>query len=182
VTYLALGIVVAVLLWFVMTYNTLVRLRNQMKEGWSGIDVQLKRRYDLIPNLVETVKGYAGHERTVFEEVTKARGLAQSAQNIPEKGVAEAGLTTALRGLLAVAENYPELRANQNFMELQRTLGDIEDQLQLSRRYYNGTVRDMNIMVESLPSNIVANLGNFKPGEFFEIESSAEREAPAVQF
>lgn len=180
--WIVLGVLALIGLWFVSTYNNLVSLRNRMKEAWSGIDVQLKRRYDLIPNLVETVKGYAGHEKGVFEEVTRLRGAAQSASGVAEKGAAESALTAGIRGIFAVAENYPDLKANQNFLELQQNLNQIEDELQMARRYYNGTVRDMNNIIESVPSNFVANAGGFKTGEFFEIEAPAERQAPAVHF
>lgn len=179
---LLLLVPVALVLWFVGIYNGLVRLRNQMREAWSGIDVQLKRRYDLIPNLVETVKGYASHERELLERVTQARAQAQAVQGVAEKGVAEANLTNAIRGLFAVVENYPELKANQGFLELQGSLQQIEDDLQMARRYYNGTVRELNTAVESFPSNIVAGIGHFQQAEFFEVESAAEREAPKVAF
>lgn len=179
---LLLLVPVAIALWFVSIYNRLVTLRNQMKEAWSGIDVQLKRRYDLIPNLVETVKGYAGHERELFERVTQARASAQSVQGVSEKAAAESNLTRAIQGLFAVVENYPDLKANQNFLELQNSLQEIENDLQLARRYYNGTVREMNNAVETFPSNLVANAANFQKADFFEVETTAEREAPKVAF
>ena len=179
-------IIIPVLLIVVIggVYNGLVRARNSNKEGWSGIDVQLKRRYDLIPNLVETVKGYAGHEQEVLENVTSARAGAQSVQgqSIAQRAEAEGQLTTALRGLFAVAENYPDLKANQNFLALQGSLTEIENDLQMARRYYNGTTRDLNNKVEGFPSNIIAGMFGFKTAEFFEIENDAEREAPKVSF
>ncbi len=179
---LLLLVPVVLAMWFVGVYNGLVRLRNQMREAWSGIDVQLKRRYDLIPNLVETVKGYASHERELLENVAQARSMAQSAQGVAAKGEAEANLTNAIRGLFAVVENYPDLKANQGFLELQNSLQQIEDDLQMARRYYNGTVRDLNTSIETFPNSIVAGMGQFKPAEFFEVESAAEREAPKVAF
>jgi LemA protein len=176
-------IVVAVLaLSIVFIYNGLVRLRVQCDNAWADIDVQLKRRYDLIPNLVETVKGYAAHERGTFEAVTQARNQAMSAQGPAAKGQAEGMLTGALRQLFALSEAYPQLRAADNFAQLQATLGQIEDTLQNARRYYNAAVRDFNTRVEQFPSNMVAGMGNFKPREFFEISAPAEREVPHVSF
>ncbi len=172
---LVLGII------FVMYYNKFVRMKNQTEEAWSGIDVQLKRRYDLIPNLVETVKGYAKHEKETLENVVKYRNMAMNAQSIKEKAEMENMLTGALKSLFAVAEAYPNLKANENFLELQRTLSEIEDQIQLARRYYNANVRDFNILVESFPSNIIASIFGFKKFDFFEIEE-AERENVKVKF
>ena len=156
----------------VFYYNKFVKLRNQAEESWSGIDVQLKRRYDLIPNLVETVKGYATHEKETLEQVIKARNMAQSAENLKEKGRAENFLTDTLKSIFALSESYPDLKANENFAELQRTLQEIEDQIQLARRYYNAVVRDLNTAVEAFPSNIVAGLFNFGKREYFEIQES----------
>ena len=176
-------IVIAVLaLAIVFTYNGLVRLRVQCDNAWADIDVQLKRRYDLIPNLVETVKGYAAHERGTFEAVVAARNQAMSAQGPMAKGQAESTLSGALRQFFALSEAYPQLRAAENFAQLQSTLGQIEDTLQNARRYYNAAVRDLNTRVEQFPSNLVAGMGNFKPREFFEISAPAEREAPHVSF
>jgi len=170
-----------VVLWLILTYNRLITLSNRTKEAWSDIDVQLKRRYNLIPNLVETVKGYATHERELFERVTKARVLAMGAQTIKERGEAENMLSGTLKSLFAVAENYPDLKASSNFLELQRELRDTEDKIQASRRFYNGNVRDLNIKIESFPTNIVAGLLGFKKRDFFEAEGG-EREVPKVNF
>lgn len=175
------GIVLVLLLWYVLTYNGFIRLKNQADESWSGIDVQLKRRYDLIPNLVETVKGYAAHEKTTFENVTKARNVAMGAQSIEDKAKAENMLSGMLKSLFAVAENYPELKANQNFLDLQANLTEIENQLQMARRYYNAVVRDYNVMCESFPSLIIAGMGGFKKRAFFEI-AEAEKENVKVKF
>ena len=176
---IAIGVVVV--LWLIMTYNRLITLKNRTSEAWSDIDVQLKRRYNLIPNLVETVRGYATHERELFEKVTKARVLAMGAQTIKEKGEAENMLSGALKSLFAVAENYPDLKASVNFLELQRELRDTEDKIQASRRFYNTNVRDLNIKTESFPTNIVAGLLGFKKRDFFEAEGG-EKGVPKVSF
>jgi len=180
--YLLLIIVVAILLWLVLTYNRFITLRNRAKEAWADIDVQLRRRYDLIPNLVETVKGYATHERELFERVTEARTRAMGAQTVKEHSQAENFLTEALKTLFAVAENYPQLRASENFLELQRELTDTEDKIQAARRFYNTNVRDLNIKIESFPADIVAKIFNFAKIEFFEIEETAAREPIKVKF
>lgn len=177
-----LGLLAAVVLWAIAIYNNLVRKKNMVEEGWSGIDVQLKRRANLIPNLVETVKGYVDHERGVLEEVTELRSRSLNAEKPGEKGRAEGLLGAALGKLFAVAENYPDLKANQNFIELQGSLGEVEEQVQLSRRYYNGAVRDLNIMIESFPSNLIAAKYEFIKAEFFELEDEAERTVPQVSF
>jgi len=174
-------ILVAAVLWLVLTYNRFVSLRNRAKEAWSDIDVQLKRRYDLIPNLVETVKGYASHERELLEKVTQARAQAMGAQTIKEKGKAENFLSSTLKSLFAVSENYPDLKASVNFLELQRELRDTEDKIQAARRFYNTNVRDLNTKTESFPDKIVAQAFGFKSMEFFEIEGEA-REPVAVKF
>ncbi len=175
-------IAVAVILgWLIGVYNGLIRLRNRTDEAWSDIDVQLRRRYDLIPNLVETVKGYAQHERELFEKVTEARTAAIGAQTVEEHGKAENMLTGALKSLFAVAENYPDLKANQNFLELQQELSDTENKVQAARRFYNGNVRDFNIKVQKFPNNLVASTLGFKKRDFFEIEG-AEREPVKVSF
>jgi LemA protein len=174
-----LGVLIAA---FVGIYNSLVRLRNTADQSWSDIDVQLKRRHDLVPNLVETVKGYAAHERGTFEKVVQARNAAMQATSPADKAQAENALQTTLRSLFALAENYPELKANQNFIELQKELSNIEEQIQLSRRYYNAVVRDLNTRIESVPSNIVANMYGFKKKEYFELDSAEERRAPEVRF
>ena len=176
-TILALGV-----LWIVLTYNRLITLKNRAKEAWSDIEVQLKRRYNLIPNLVETVKGYAAHEREVFQKVTEARTKAMGATGLKEKGQAENMLSDALKSLFAVAENYPQLRASENFLELQRELRDTEDKIQAARRFYNTNVRDLNIKIETIPVNLIAGLLGFKKMDFFEIEESATREPVSVKF
>ncbi|MDO8436499.1 MAG: LemA family protein [bacterium] len=180
-TRVILIIVVALILWAILTFNKLIALKNRAKEAWSDIDVQLKRRYDLIPNLVETVKGYAAHERELFEKVTQARASAMGAQTIKEKGEAENMLSSTLKSLFAVAENYPDLKASVNFLELQRELTDTEDKIQAARRFYNGNVRDLNITIESFPANIFASVFGFKQAEFFEIEG-VEKEPVKVNF
>lgn len=180
---LILGVLVAgVGLWAVFLYNGLVRMRNMVEEAWSGIDVQLKRRTDLIPNLVSTVKGYAAHEKETLEEVVRLRNLAQNAQGVGETAQAQGLLGAALGKLIALAENYPELKANENFLQLQGTLKEIEEQIQLARRYYNGSVRNLNIAVESFPGNLLAGRFGFAKAEFFELESEAERAVPSVAF
>ncbi len=179
---IVLIIVVLVVLWVIFTYNRLISFRNRAKEAWSDIDVQLKRRYNLIPNLVETVKGYAAHEREIFEKVTQARAQAMGAQGLKEKGEAENALSSTLKSLFAVAENYPDLKASTNFLELQRELRDTEDKIQAARRFYNTNVRDLNTKIESFPTNVIASLFNFKSMEFFQVEESAVREVPQVKF
>jgi LemA protein len=163
-------------------YNSLVQLRVRADSAWSDIDVQLKRRHDLIPNLVETVKGYAAHEKGTFENVAKYRSAAMSATSVEERGQAEGMLTQALRGLLAVAEAYPQLRASEQFQSLQASLNQLEDALQNSRRYYNAVVRDLNTKIQSFPSNIIAGMFNFQQRQFFEIADATERNVPAVKF
>ncbi len=177
-----LAVVLLVVFYFIGVYNKLVRLRNLVKEGWSGIDVFLKKRYDLIPNLVETVKGYATHEKDTYEAVTKMRAQAMGATSISEQQAAEASFNQALMKLLAVAENYPELKANTNFLELQAELTNIESEIERARRYYNGTTRDYNTVTEVFPSNIVANTFKFEKYPFFEITNEAERATPSVKF
>ncbi len=181
--YLTAAALLFILVIVVILYNRMVRHRNLVDEAWSGIDVQLKRRRDLVPNLVETVKGYARHERTVFEDVTRLRSrLSEQTVTIQEKGQLESSFTQALKSLFALAEAYPDLKANQNFIELQKSLAGTEEQIQLARRYYNGAARDYNILVQSFPSNIVAALFRFAKVEFFEIELATERAVPAVSF
>lgn len=167
--------------WAILTFNRLVILRNRTKEAWSDIDVQLKRRYDLIPNLVETVKGYASHERELLENVTKARVMAMQAQGVKEKEAAENMLSSTLKSLFAVAENYPDLKASINFLELQRELRDTEDKIQAARRFHNTNVRDLNTKIESFPSSIIAAMFGFKQREFFEADGAA-KELPRVNF
>lgn len=176
-----LVIVVIVVLWVVGMYNGLIRLKNRVDEAWSDIDVQLKRRHDLIPNLVSTVKGYAAHEKEVFEKVTEARTQAMTAGSAEDKSKAENMLSGALKSLFAVAEAYPDLKANQNFLELQRELTDTEDKIQASRRFYNGNVRDFNTKIEVFPTNIFAGMLHFVKRDFFEAEAS-EKENVNVEF
>jgi len=179
-----LGILVILIFWFVAIYNGLVRLRNQVKNAWAQIDVQLKRRYDLIPNLIETVKGYAKHERETLEAVTNARNLAQQASSAGagERGKAEGALSAALGRLLAVAESYPDLKANQNFLALQEELTSTENKISFSRQYYNDSVLRYNNQTQVFPSNLIANIAGFKADEFFEVVAPEEREVPKVSF
>jgi LemA protein len=177
-----LAVVLTVFLLGVTQYNRLVRSRQMAQEGLSGIDVQLKRRADLIPNLLEAVKGYMGHEAQVLEKVTDLRAKSLQAGSVAEKGQVEGLLSRALGNLFAVAENYPDLKASQNFMELQKSLADVEEQIQLSRRYYNGAARNLNILVDSFPSNIVARMFGFTSVEYFELEDQADRAVPRVSF
>ena len=171
-----------VFFWLIVVFNDLVKLKNRAKEAWADIDVQLKRRYNLIPNLVETVKGYASHEKGVFERIAEARARAMGAQDLKERGQAENALSQTLKSLFAVSESYPELKASQNFLELQRELRDTEDKVQASRRFYNGNVRDLNIRIESFPVNLIASAFGFKQMELFELTEVAERKTPAVKF
>ncbi|MCK4592545.1 LemA family protein [Candidatus Parcubacteria bacterium] len=179
---LILAVLIVLGLWVVMIYNGLIRLKVRTNEAWSDIDVQLKRRYDLIPNLINTVKGYATHERELFEKVTKARANAMNAQNPEAKAEAENMLSGALKSLFAVSENYPDLKANENFLELQRELSDTENKIQASRRFYNGNVRDLNTKIQVFPDSIVANTLKIGKREFFEIEDVKEKETPKVEF
>ncbi len=177
-----LAVLAVVLLWAVAAYNRFVRLRVRAEESWRDIDTQLKRRWDLIPNLVEIVKGYATHEREVFERVTEARAHAQAATTPKEQEAAEAQLRGAMVNLFAVAEAYPQLKANENFLQLQSSLGEVEDAIQKSRRYYNAIVRDFNTAIQVFPGSLVAGIFGFKPREFFALEDEAQREAPKVKF
>jgi LemA protein len=179
---LVIIIVIAIIAgWLVLVYNDLIRGRNRVDEAWSDIDVQLKRRYDLIPNLMETVKGYATHENQVFQKVTEARSKAMQAQGAEEKGKAENMLSGALKSLFAVAESYPDLKASTNFLQLQDELSDTENKIQASRRFYNGNVRDFNTKIQVFPTNIVAGLLGFKKYEFFQI-GEEEKAVPQVKF
>lgn len=183
--WLVLGILAVVILWFIAAYNGFIKGRNRVDEAWSDIDVQLKRRYDLIPNLVETVKGYAGHEKTVLETVTDARTRAFNAEakgNMKELAAAENILNGALKTLFAVSENYPNLRASENFTNLQLELSDTENKIQAARRFYNGNVRDYNTSVESFPGNVIAGAFSFEKREFFELEGTEEKEPVVVKF
>ena len=177
---LVLALVVA--FWGISVYNALVRLRNMKDEGWSGIDVQLKRRHDLVGNLVNTVKGYMAHEKATFEELAKARSAAQNASGVAQAAQAEGLLSQAMGRLFAVMENYPELRANESVMQLQNTLTALEDEIQLARRYYNGSVREYNTRTEVFPASIIARQFGFGKADFFELENAAERKAPQVAF
>ena len=179
---IVIGILILIVLWIALAYNSFVQGRNLVKEAWSGIDVQLKRRYDLIPNLIATVKGYAAHEKQLFEDIASFRSLSMKADTVKEKSQAESQLTGTLKTLFAVAEAYPELKANQNFLELQKSLSSIEEELQLARRYYNGTVRDFNTKIETFPNVLISGLFAFKKYDFFEVEDAAERKAPEVKF
>jgi LemA protein len=180
--WIVLGVVALVLLFGVFTYNRLVRLRVRVENAWSQIDVQLRRRYDLIPNLIETVKGYAAHEREVFEDVTKARAMAQEASGVRNQADAENQVTQSLRQLLAVAENYPELKANQNFLALQEELTGTESKIAYARQFYNDEVAALNTLIQSFPASIVAGMGHFTPREFFEIDGEQARGPVRVQF
>jgi LemA protein len=176
------AIIVIAVLYFIAKRNSIIAARNRVDESWSGIDVQLKRRHDLVPNLVETVKGYAAHESQTFEKTTKARAEAMKAQSVEETAQAEQKLTQALADVKAVAENYPELRATENFQQLSRNLSELEDEIQASRRIYNSNVQSYNTDIEQFPGSIVANQGNFTAREFFEIEDKSEREPVSVSF
>ncbi|MDD4873589.1 MAG: LemA family protein [Dehalococcoidales bacterium] len=179
-----LGILAVLVLFFILTYNGLIRLRNQVKNAWAQIDVQLKRRYDLIPNLMETVRGYMKHERETMEAVTNARNLAQRVPggSVGARSIAEGELSSALSKLLAVVENYPDLKANQNFLALQEELSSTENKISFSRQYYNDSVLNFNNKIQMFPSNIIASMSGFKIGEFFEVTVATEREAPRVSF
>lgn len=180
--YIILALAAITLVAAVAIYNRLVTNKNLVQEGWSDIDVQLKRRTDLIPNLIETVKGYMGHERGVLEQVTEFRAKSLQSSTVGEKGQVEGLLGRALGNLFAVAENYPDLKASQNFLELQKSLADIEEAIQLSRRYYNGAARNLNILIDSFPSNLIANMFAFIRVDYFELEEPGERAVPKVAF
>jgi LemA protein len=178
---IVVAVLALLLLLLVYLYNKLVRLRNRTQNAWAQVNVQLRRRYDLIPNLVESVKGYAAHERETFEEVTKARTAAQEAQTVPEQAQAENALTAAIGRLFAVAEAYPQLRATENFQQLQQQLTETEQKIAVSRQVYNDTVLTYNNAIQTVPTNVIAGMFNFEPRTFFEIEDPV-REAPRVQF
>jgi len=178
--WILLALVVLAGLWAIFAYNSLVRHKNMVAEAWSGIDAQLKRRADLIPNLVETVKGYATHERQTFNELARLRSAGQGQGDVAQRAQTEQAITAAIGKVMAVAEAYPELKASANFQSLQKDLADTEDQIQLARRYYNGTVRDYNVMIEQFPSNLVASFGSFKSAPFFQIDNEADRAAPKI--
>jgi len=180
--WIILAIVAAALIYAVVVFNSLVRTRQMADEAWSGIDVQLKRRHDLVPNLVDTVKAYAAHERSVLEQVTQLRGAARALPegDVAARAQAEGALSAALGKLMALAENYPDLKASNNFLELQKQLSDLENELQMARRYYNGTVRNLNVLVQSFPSNLIARLSGFAPRDFFEL-TEGEGAVPQVK-
>ncbi len=177
-TSITLLIIGAVIVWAITIYNRFVKRKNVVQEAWSGIDVQLKRRSNLIPNLVEVVKGYAKHEAETLSKVTEQR----TGNSVAERGAHETEVSKAIQSLLAVAEAYPDLKANENFLDLQNNLDEIESHIQSARRFYNGAVRDLNILVESFPSNLIANIFNFRAAQFFEIELDSERQVPQVKF
>jgi LemA protein len=181
-SYGLLGLIVAIGGYLVWAYNALVKNKNLVEEGWSGIDVQLRRRADLIPNLIETVKGYASHEDKLFRDIAELRAKSISGGTVGEQSAVGQAMSAALGRLFAVAEAYPELKADANFRDLQDKLAGIEDEIQMSRRYYNGAVRNLNTMIESFPTNIIANQFQFQKAEFFEIGDAAAREVPKVDF
>ncbi|MEK7062250.1 MAG: LemA family protein [Patescibacteria group bacterium] len=175
-------IAVVVVLWLVLTYNGLVRRRYRVREAWSDIDVQLKRRYDLIPNLIETVKGYAAHEKEAFEKVTQARAAALGAQTVHDKEAAENTLSSALKSIFAIAEAYPQLRAVESFTKLQEELADTENKIQAARRFYNGNVMELNTKIETFPTNLIAGIFSFKKEEFFQLQQEEAKEPVKVKF
>lgn len=179
---IVIGVLCLAAVLFVMSYNRLVHLQSLVKEAWSGVDVQLKRRYDLIPNLVETVKGYSFHEKGILEDLVRARAASMGAVGLPDKQQAEASLTQSLKTIFALAEQYPNLKANENFLALQKELSSIEHEVQLSRRYYNGTVREYTIAITQFPSNVTAKLFGFTPASYFELSSEQERDVPRIKF
>lgn len=180
-SFIVLAVIAALLIYGVWIFNRLVRERNLVREGWSGIDVQLKRRTDLIPNLIETVKAYAAHERSLFEDIVKARNASMQASSVKSQENAEREISGGLSRLIALKESYPDLKANQNFLKLQEQLAEIEDQLQMARRYYNGSVRNLNIVIQSFPNVLIARPLGFKEEEFFQAEG-ADRATPQVSF
>ena len=181
-TYIIIGIIVLVFIYIISLYNNLIKNKNMAEEGWSGIDVQLKKRSNLIPNILSSVKGYMTHEKSLLEQITALRSQSDAANNVIDQAKAESSLSGSLMNLFAVAENYPELKANENFLDLQKQLQEIEDEIQMARRYYNGTVRNNNVLVEAFPSNIIANSFNFEKFDFFEIEDPDIKDVPKVEF
>jgi LemA protein len=182
ILYIIIAIIVILAVWVITSYNRFIVLINRAKEAWSDIDVQLKRRYDLIPNLVSTVKGYASHESSAFENVTKARAMAMGASNVADKGKAENMLLGALKSVFAIAEAYPDLKANQNFLDLQSQLTDTENKIQASRRFYNGNVRDLNIAIEAFPGNVISKIFHFAKMELFTLDDEAAKQPVEVKF
>ena len=180
--YILMGLLLLTLIWTISIYNALIRLRQHLQDSWAGIETELKRRYDLIPNLVKTVKGYAAHEKELFQKVTEARSRAKDSTGSPQRQAAdENSLIKELRSLFALSESYPELKASRNFLELQKELTNTEDRIQAARRFYNGNVRDLNTRIEIFPSNIIASFFNFSQSEYFEIDSVAEASSPQVE-
>ena len=181
--WIIIAVVAAAVVFAVVVFNQLVRSRQMANEAWSGIDVQLKRRSDLVPNLVDTVKGYAAHERTVLEQVTELRSRARALPegDVAARAQAEGALSAALGRLFALAENYPDLKASSNFLGLQQQLSDLENELQMARRYYNGAVRNLNVLVQSFPSNLIAGALGFAPRDYFELADAADRAVPQVE-
>jgi LemA protein len=182
IPYILLGIIILVTVWLITIYNNLITKQNLTKESWSGIDIQLKRRHDLIPNLLESVKGYMSHEKEVLEEVTALRARSMTANSVTEKANVEGMLTSALSRIMALSENYPDLKANQSFLNLEANLVGIEENIQLARRYYNGAARDFNIKLESFPINFAAKLFNFKTVSYFTLDDVSERTVPTIKF
>ena len=180
--YVIISIISIIFLYLVFVYNNLIKNKNLVEEGWSGIDVQLKRRSNLIPNILNSVKGYMSHEKNLLEEITELRSQSNATNTVIDQGKAESALSGSLMSLFAVAENYPELKANSNFLDLQKQLQEIENNIQMARRYYNGTVRNNNVLIESFPTNLVANAFNFETADFFEIEDQNLRDVPIVEF
>ena len=180
--YIIFGIIVLAIIYLIISYNNLVKKKNMVEEGWSSIDVQLKRRSNLIPNILNSVKGYMSHEKNLLEDITELRSQSEAADNVIDQGKAESSLSGSLMNLFAIAENYPDLKANENFLDLQKQLQEIEHDIQMARRYYNGTVRNNNVLVESFPTNLVANAFSFNKVDFFEIEDQNVRNVPKVEF
>ena len=180
--YIIISIISIIFLYLIFVYNNLIKNKNLVEEGWSGIDVQLKRRSNLIPNILNSVKGYMSHEKNLLEEITELRSQSNATNTVIDQGKAESALSGSLMSLFAGAENYPELKANNNFLDLQKQLQEIENNIQMARRYYNGTVRNNNVLVESFPTNLVANAFSFIKAEFFEIEDQSVRDVPKVEF
>ena len=182
ILFILLALILLPLLWVAIAYNSLIRLRNQLENAWAQIDVQLKRRHDLIPNLVEAVKGYAAHERGTFERVTQARAMAISAQGVAQRGEAEGVLTNALKSLFAVSEAYPDLKANQNFLRLQEELASTENRVAFARQFFNDSTMQYNTRVQTVPTNLIAGIFQFKTREFFQLDSESERAVPQTKF
>jgi LemA protein len=180
--WIVLAFVAALIIYAAFTYNSLIRSRQMTNEAWSGIDVQLKRRAELVPNLVESVKGYAAHERELFQRVAELRNAAQAlpATDVERRAAAEGALSTAVKRVMAVAEAYPDLKASENFLALQRQLAQLEDEIQMARRYYNGSVRNLNTLVQSFPSNLIAGAFSFEERKFFELSAATEGAVPSV--